>query len=164
MASVRFAAYTAPKLQLLLLDCFIIFLQMLLISIAYETSSSGEDSISAPGNIIPPYPSASLSPPTPSLASFIGDRASDTYVLDLRWKSLWAHLATVPPIPESIDNPPLPLPNTSSRPVPPRLRAIARARAEMTHFAGYNMPVQRQAGESLVGRLPGAIEAGGDDD
>jgi hypothetical protein len=123
------AGYVPSKAQLLILDIIIIFLQMLLTTIAYETSiSEGEDTrdilLPIPSHISP-LPSQSPSPSTSTaFATSMSDDAklrhsasSEEYVIDLRWSAFVARLrGPTPSAHPSTPSPLLPLPNTTSWP------------------------------------------------
>ncbi|KAJ6593974.1 hypothetical protein B0H19DRAFT_1093107 [Mycena capillaripes] len=110
-------AYPPSKLRLLSLDFFIVFLQMLLATIAYETSLAKDDDNAATTLLPAPNPSSSTVPHrTKSHAS----RASAPYVIDLRFRAVIARLRNPPPPPASGNSNPdgLPLPNTTPWPLP----------------------------------------------
>ncbi|ESK97104.1 hypothetical protein Moror_6325 [Moniliophthora roreri MCA 2997] len=114
--------YVPTKLQLLSLDFFILFLQMLLATASYEihTSSPGTSDDTSSDE---PRPSTAWTSwdENPSLEASFSDAKPDNsvnYVLDIHLSSTLARLRRAPPIPRPSDqNNLLPLPNTTTWPV-----------------------------------------------
>ncbi|KAJ7680398.1 hypothetical protein DFH06DRAFT_1162926 [Mycena polygramma] len=107
-------AYPPSKFRLLSLDFAIVFLQMLLATIAYETSvakhnDSAASAVLSPSNASAQHRTKSHPPP-----------ASAPYVLDLRFRAVIARLRNPLPRPatgnSNLDG--LPLPNTTPWPLP----------------------------------------------
>ncbi|RDB24993.1 hypothetical protein Hypma_007858 [Hypsizygus marmoreus] len=138
-------AYVPSKLQLLGLDILIIFLQMVLTTIAYETSLLEHSTEPDTHDMLLPIPNPPSLPPTPlpiSISSpstpFSHIMPSHTkpypssttlpYVLDLRFAPIMARLRNPPPPPRTSgsDNT-LPLPNTTPWPLPAGMRMLMRA-------------------------------------
>ncbi|KAJ7346699.1 hypothetical protein DFH08DRAFT_780244 [Mycena albidolilacea] len=110
-------AYPPSKFRLLSLDVFIVFLQMLLASIAYETSFSRDDESAASTLLPAANPSSSTVPDRTK--SYPPRTSSPPYVIDLRFGTVIARLRNPlppPPANRSLDG--LPLPNTAPWPLP----------------------------------------------
>jgi len=132
-------ANVPSKMRLLFLDFLIIFLQLLLTTVAYETSLSNAAPADTPDNLLP-LPLTSYSP-LPLLASpsspTMGDPtklfATDisAFVIDVRITPILSRLRSTAPIPHQNVTDLLPLPNTTQWPLPTSLRMLIRARAEM---------------------------------
>ncbi|KAJ7251503.1 hypothetical protein B0H12DRAFT_1119249 [Mycena haematopus] len=113
-------AHPPSKFRLVSLDFFIVFLQMLLATMAYETSLAKDndtDDTSATSTL----PSAANASSGPDRTKSYPPRASaPPYVFDLRFRAVIARLwsPSPPPAPSvrSLDN--LPLPNTTPWPLP----------------------------------------------
>ncbi|KIM75461.1 hypothetical protein PILCRDRAFT_35882, partial [Piloderma croceum F 1598] len=133
-------AYKPSKIHLLLLDALILFLQMLLTTIAYETSLfskiSSNTSLTPPIPALPsPFPDSA--PPTPladdpSKSSLPPPISESPYIIDLRLSHVLDRLRNPAPIvsdpsPDEL----LPFPNTTPWPIPTSLRMLIRARAEV---------------------------------
>ncbi|KAJ6586996.1 hypothetical protein DFH09DRAFT_1259940 [Mycena vulgaris] len=107
-------AYAPSKSRLLSLDIFIVFLQMVLATIAYETSLA-KDNDDIQDNLLP-APTNTIPDRTKSYAS----RSSAPYVIDLSLGAVVARLRHPLPPPTSgnsnLDG--LPLPNTTPWPLP----------------------------------------------
>ncbi|KAI0798715.1 hypothetical protein BC629DRAFT_243671 [Irpex lacteus] len=123
---------TASPLHLLSLDITIIFLNTLLISIAYETTLHAEKDFSAPDPLLPSpspfntsntFPSLSLSPsPSPSSSTYppppqpTKHSQHSQLILDLHLTQILSRLLNPPPPPPppstSLSRDLLPLPNT----------------------------------------------------
>ncbi|KII92577.1 hypothetical protein PLICRDRAFT_37347 [Plicaturopsis crispa FD-325 SS-3] len=164
-------AHAPSKAHLLALDGFIVILQWLLTTIAFESSlPPGTPSILDPfpeelltASPMPspllPTSSPRLSPPsTPMLPNKPELGEDPPYIIDLRLPALLARIRSPP----ELQQPPgtdmsLPLPNTAFA-FPTGLRMLARARAEMRRRADQGGNATREAGGD--GRVPGAMEAG----
>ncbi|TFK44763.1 hypothetical protein BDQ12DRAFT_673535 [Crucibulum laeve] len=150
-------AYVPSKAQLIVLDLLIVFLQLLLTTIAYETSVWYTSSASAEDTLLPdtisplpsslPSPITSSPPPTPTNSSMRDEESNTTkmgsrtgvpqYVLDLRLRPIIARLRSpVPPPPSANSDSLLPLPNTTSWPLPAGMRMLMRGAGGRTREAG----------------------------
>ncbi|KAL0956538.1 hypothetical protein HGRIS_002679 [Hohenbuehelia grisea] len=167
-------SYTPSKLQLLSLDFLIIFLQIVLTSIAYELSIGDESKTDTLAPIPqPPTPTAipdvSLLPlplsPTFAMSSTTVSHdpkcaspplPESPYILDLPTSLVLARLRNPPPAPssESVD-PLLPLPNTTPWPLPPRLQMLMGSMQSRRSNRGRTSSPERPAN---TGRVPGALE------
>ncbi|KAJ6499230.1 hypothetical protein C8R45DRAFT_981640 [Mycena sanguinolenta] len=114
-------AHPPSKFRLLSLDFFIVFLQMLLATIAHETSlgkDNATDSASASSNLLSPSNTLSTSPDCTK--SYPSPASAPSYILDLRFRVVLSRLWNSSPPPasavRSLDN--LPLPNTTPWPLP----------------------------------------------
>lgn len=162
------------KLHLLLLDALILFLQMVLATIAYEASliskSSSSDSIPLTSSTNIPDPSSPFPFPSMSASSTPNLDASPSksppppdiidpqYIIDLRLSHILDRLKN--PTPTSIDpDSLLPLPNTSPWPVPASLRMLLRARAEVRRRAQAQLNGGRNENRTEDGN---GIRTGGD--
>ncbi|KAJ7497367.1 hypothetical protein FB451DRAFT_1211177 [Mycena latifolia] len=138
-------AYAPSKSRLLLLDIFIVFLQMILATIAYETSLvKGNDT---PDNLSP-VPTR----PVPDRPK--SSRSSTPYVIDLSLKAVVARLRhPLPPqTPGNSNLDGLPLPNTTPWPLPAvGLRMLLGVPGR---------PIGRDGSETGDGttRIPGALD------
>ncbi|KAF8630662.1 hypothetical protein AX15_002810 [Amanita polypyramis BW_CC] len=130
-------AYAPSKLQLITLDALIIFLQILLATIAYETALSVNTS---EPDIFAPLP--------PSSRAEAKDIHSQ-YVIDMRFRPFLSRLRNPPPIRQS---PSLPLPNTAPWSLPTGMGlALMRAGRRM-RTGGNNRPGGRDR------RFPGTLD------
>ncbi|KDR75833.1 hypothetical protein GALMADRAFT_248559 [Galerina marginata CBS 339.88] len=171
-------SYVPSMFQLFTLDSFIIILQLLLITIAYETSVYHASEEADPQDILlPDFPNSFTIPlfhpssetlsespqPSPVLPSD-SKMPSHTHglplIIDLRFSSIIAHLRHPPhPPPPPRSTSPLsaiPLPNTVSWPLP-GMRMLMQAGRQMRDTrAGGNRrsPTTRVAD----GRIPGAMD------
>ncbi|KAJ3517251.1 hypothetical protein NLJ89_g625 [Agrocybe chaxingu] len=166
-------AHTPSKAQLFLLDISIVFLQLVLTTIAYETSVYYTSAQLEPEDFLLPDPPTPFSiplfrlpteappespiyPPSPSPQSkTVSSAHSLPYVLDLRFNAIMTRLRTPPPPPPvpSSDSF-LPLPNTTPWRLP-GLRMLLRTGRQIRTTRGTpsTTPTDRQ-------RVPGAMEAG----
>jgi hypothetical protein len=145
-------AYTPSKFRLLSLDIFIVFLQMVLATIAYETSFAKDNDNATDAVLSVPDASSITVPGRPK--SYPTPRASTPFVIDLRFRAVIARLRNPLPPPPSgngdLDG--LPLPNTTPWPLPAMglrmLLGVPPARPG------------REASETGEGdrRIPGALE------
>ncbi|KAF7315607.1 DUF1746 domain-containing protein [Mycena indigotica] len=128
-------AFVPSKVRLITFDLFIMFLQMLLTIITYETSLMREE-------------------PRPDPHSENVGKPHPPYALDLHFSSVVARLRT-PPTPAMIRNLPadgLPLPNTTPWPLPAvGLRVLLGVPPGRT---GRNTETNEQRG----GRIPGGLD------
>jgi hypothetical protein len=163
-------AHVPSKMRLLFLDFFIIFLQLLLTTIAYETSLYNASPADTPDNLLPvsPLPYS----PLPLLASpssttmgihtkLFAPRDVSALIIDVRLAPVLARLRNAAPIShQSLTEPSLPLPNTTQWPLPTGLRTFIRARAEMRRRTD-TFPSTRSEGDSGPSRaLPGTMTSG----
>jgi len=158
-------AYTPSKTHLLLLDAIILFLQMLLATIAYETSllskSPSDTSLTPPiSTLSSPFPSLYPEPLTPpvddsSKSSLPPPIIEPSYIIDLRLAHVLDRLRNpAPNVSNSNSGDLLPFPNTTPWPVPASLRMLIRARAEVRRRA------QTQGGPAnaeTTRRVPGEM-------
>ena len=141
-------AYKPSKTHLLLLDAIILFLQMLLTTIAYEVSlfSKSPSDISLTPQIpmlSSPFPSPSpdlesqtLPMDDPSKSSLPPLIIDSPYIIDLRLAHVFDRLRNpAPSVSDSNLNNLLPFPNTTPWPLPASLRMLIRARAEVRRRA-----------------------------
>jgi hypothetical protein len=162
-------AYKPSKIHLLLLDAFILFLQMLLTTIAYETSLfskiSSNASLAPPIPALPsPFPSPDSAPQTPpaddpSKSSLPPPISESPYIIDLRLSHVLDRLRNPAPIvsdpsPDEL----LPFPNTTPWPIPTSLRMLIRARAEVRRRAQAQMQ-GAPANAETTRRVPGEMDA-----
>ncbi|CCM03590.1 uncharacterized protein FIBRA_05727 [Fibroporia radiculosa] len=168
-------AHAPSRLQLVSLDFTIIFLNMLLTTIAFETSLSAAVPPDTPDPLLP-LPATPISPllATSTDSMVKGPEPihlGSQYIIDLRPSILWnrlRHPPTPPPTRESALNELLPLPNTTapwriSRSLQVILRArqqlVTRARATETGTE----PVQTaEDGTGDRQDIPGALESESD--
>lgn len=163
--SYRFLAYSPSKIQLCCLDLFILCFQLLLTTIAYETSTyHSNDDPSAEDPLLPDTSTTFSIPlfqspndgPTDSLftSSQIKQATLSTntlpLVMDLRFRLVLNHLRN-PPRPSRTTRSAsvLPLPNTTPF-ILPGMRMLSRAGRQVR-----NDPPPRRTREM---RIPGAIE------
>jgi len=147
-------SYLPSKFQLLTLDLLILILQLLLITIAYETSvyynSEGED----PEDILLPsaHPPSTLSIPlfqssldtssdstlfSPSLSSKTMSPMNEVpIVVDFRVTAVMRHFRHPPPPRSTSVDSVLPLPNTTSWPLPAGMRILMQASRQIRDVGG----------------------------
>ncbi|KAI0051794.1 hypothetical protein FA95DRAFT_1554048 [Auriscalpium vulgare] len=160
-------AFTPSRLQLLLLDFTIVFLSIVIATIAYETSYT----LAAAGNSIhdplltTPFPNTSDMPSTSlPLVAKAPVMSPDTIIIDLRWSLLLRHIRSPPPPPPEVDAALLPMPNTTSATarLSEGMRILMQARAGLRA----RMPVQAPPPPTGDGgdtarnqrRVPGGME------
>ncbi|KAF9012387.1 hypothetical protein BDQ17DRAFT_1343793 [Cyathus striatus] len=164
-------SYAPSKFQLLGLDCFIMFLQMVLTIIAYETTlwqntkDVDSEDILAPAVPTPPpssIPSPSTSSPSSSSMTSNNAKISSTtmeshFVMDLRLGPLIARLRNPTPRPRTSSTDSfLPLPNTTSWPLPSGVRELMRASTRMRHgVEGSGTEAGEHGGQRT---LPGTLD------
>ncbi|KDQ57527.1 hypothetical protein JAAARDRAFT_156282 [Jaapia argillacea MUCL 33604] len=151
-------SYRPSKGQLLFLDLFIILLQMVLTTIAYETSLSEASSTDTPDPLLPKIPTSgsffpSLSRFTSTYSPLPTNEDPDShsedspqnsksppitespYIFDLRLSLILSRIRTPAPLPTPpvIAETGIPLPNTTgaTRALPAGLRMLLRARREL---------------------------------
>ncbi|KAG5648498.1 hypothetical protein DXG03_003109 [Asterophora parasitica] len=158
--------YVPSRLQLLGLDFLIIFLQLILATIAYETSFLQHGNDTDTPDMLLPIPDSLLSPtPSPLFTSLPSTtlptamsqhtksyppNSTSPYVVDLRLSPIIERLRNPPPPPQaSNSDASLPLPNTTPWPLPTGMRMLLRASAQM----------RRETGEGTPGstRIPGSL-------
>jgi len=169
-------SYIPTKLQLFTLDMFIIILQLLLTTIAYETSVYYASEEADPQDVLLPdfpttfsiplfhpsseTPSESLRPSLSPSDSKISSHTQDLpLIIDLRFSSIIAHLRhpPPPPLPRSTNPVPiLPLPTTASWPLP-GMRMLMQAGRQMRDTrTGVNR--RSATTRATEGRIPGAMD------
>lgn len=154
------------KKHLLLLDALILFLQMLLTTIAYETSLLSKSAYVTPPipTLSSPFqtPSASPSPPLddPSKSSLPPPTTTESpYIIDIRLRHVLERLRKpAPTVPESNSDDLLPFPNTTPWPLPASLRMLLRARAEVRRRARVQTQPAAENTETTT-RVPGEMDA-----
>ncbi|KAF7969728.1 hypothetical protein HWV62_26142, partial [Athelia sp. TMB] len=176
-------ANVPSKVHIVLVDTFILFLQLVHITIAYESSlipktppeeesESHAFAVSALPTPLPsPFPESFSTPPTPP--SHAHSSSSPTklslphespYIIDLRLSHIFERLRN--PAPDTAvedDGESLPFPNTtSSWPVPNGIRVLMRARAEVRRRqAQQSQQRQTQPDGERTQRVPGEMDAEG---
>lgn len=170
-------AYHPSKLQLLSLDLFIIILQLLLITIAYETSvyysSEAEDpedilllSTPVPSTLSMPLFQSSLdtsSDSTPFPPNLSPKTMSPTnavpVVVDFQFTTIMRHFRHPPPPPRSITvEPVLPLPNTTPWPFRAGVRMLMRASRQIRDTGGAGTSTGPPVNGGREATIPGAID------
>jgi len=155
-------SYTPSRLQLVALDVSIIFLQLLLTSIAYELSLGDESGVDTPA----PIPSVSSPSPVPNSASAFlpfssaeGSKRGSSpgiespYILDISISLVLARLrASAPPPRSGSAEHGLPLPTTSPWPLPARFQMLMQ---NGRGVRGRNTSPERTSGTT---RIPGTLE------
>lgn len=161
------AGHMASKTYLLLLDALILFLQMLLTAVAYETSLLSKSPSDT--SLIPPIPTSSPLLPSPSLSAPTDNPSTSSpppinesqYIIDLRLAHILDRLKN--PAPTISDQNPdefLPFPNTTPWPLPASLRMLIRARAEVRRRAQTQAQAQIQDASNgeTTRRIPGEMD------
>ncbi|PIL36088.1 hypothetical protein GSI_01748 [Ganoderma sinense ZZ0214-1] len=184
-------AHKPSKAFLLCLDSSIVFLEFILITIAYETSfvlASPPDTSDPlqpdpiPPTTVSPLPidDPDIKPLVPTVTSY---ENQPEYIVDIRLRPLLQRLRhpPTPPPPQqtSLNEELLPLPNTTSFQLSQSINMLVRAQARMRERAARTAEAQRanrSAGESQrtrerrLGevreerRVPGALDGEGEDD
>jgi hypothetical protein len=154
-------AYVPSKLHVLSLDLIIIILEMVLTTIAYETSLASATSSTADISDTLMYIPQSPGPQSSSSSAKV-DNTSTTnlpYVLDLRLGTLIKRLrAPAPLLPRTTGQDELlPLPNTVPAELRESLRMLLRTRAEIRARA--EQTAQERPGDGRPRRVPGAMDA-----
>lgn len=170
-------AYLPSKFQLLTLDLLIVILQLLLITIAYETSvyydNEAEDpedillpSTAVPSTLSIPLFQSSLdtsSDSTPFSPSLPSKTMSPTNavptVVDFRFTTIMKHFRHPPPPSRStVVDPVLPLPNTTPWPLPAGMRMLMRASRQIRDVGGAGAPTGPPVNGGREVTVPGAID------
>jgi len=152
--------YVPSQFHVLSLDLFIIFLEMVLTTIAYETSLATATSGTDIADTLMYIPESS--DPQSSANQAKVENTSTTqlpYVLDLRFGTIIKRLrAPAPLVPRTSGRDELlPLPNTMPAELRESLRILLRARAEMRARA--EQAEQEIPAEGRPRRVPGAMDA-----
>ncbi|KAI0035554.1 hypothetical protein K488DRAFT_76579 [Vararia minispora EC-137] len=151
-----FVSYSTPpsKMQLLFLDATIIILSLIIVTIAYEASYAA----STPSSPDP------LAPAPRDRDAFEPAPAPDPLILELRLRTILAHLRSPPPPPPSAPDdaePLLPPPNTAVAGALPRALAL-RALMAARRVRRPQQPQQEERGQAREGegtrRVPGAMD------
>jgi len=146
-------SYEPSRGHLLALDLSIVFLSMVLTTIAYETSYAAEMPPDTPDPLLPP----STTPASP-LPTGAHEEIKSPYVIDLRLSTMMERLRHPPPPPpprNTSGNDFLPMPNTTSWRLSSGLQMLLRARQQQR---------QRARGAATAARRPSGDEGGRDDD
>lgn len=164
-------------MHVVLLDAFILFLQLVHITIAYESSLIPKTSPEAdreihvpihsalPTPLPSPFPESFSTPPTPPLRSSSSPAKTtfpheSPYIIDLRLSHIIERLRN--PVPDAAledDGESLPFPNTtSSWPVPNGIRVLLRARAEVRRRQAQQSQRQAQSDGETPQRVPGGMD------
>lgn len=171
-------AYLPSKFQLLTLDLLIVILQLLLITIAYETSvyydneaEDPEDSLlpstAVPSTLSIPLFQTSLdtsSDSTPFSPSLPSKTMSPTNavptVVDFRFTTIMKHFRHPPPPSRSstVVDPVLPLPTTTPWPLPAGMRMLMRASRQIRDVGGAGAPTGPPVNGGREVMVPGAID------
>ncbi|KAI0699568.1 hypothetical protein BC835DRAFT_1412550 [Cytidiella melzeri] len=168
----RALAVTPSKMRLLLLDFAIISLNMVLISIAYETTLQAEMPTDAPDPLLPiPLPSLPTTNAHPIADWFYKD---SHLTLDLRFSQVVHRLRNPPPPPPQLEvsasdfvvtlpTSPWSLPgitNTSlTLMMGARIRAAARARARARAIASAPERAEQASSSTAPRTVPGGLES-----
>jgi len=166
--------YVPSKMHLLILDAFILFLQMVLTTIAYEVSVASKKQSDATSSTpsLPlqlPSPSPVSAPPNPNTDEDESPKSSlftdSLYIIDLRLAHILDRLRDPAHIiPSSNAEGLLPLPNTTPWPLPASLRLLIRARAEVRRRAQAQPQRQtpgsgnEEASTDTSRRIPGEMD------
>lgn len=150
---------------LLLLDFVIILLQIVLTTIAYETSLARDLPPDTPDPLQPePIPRTPISPlplddDNSKLPESTSHDSETEYIIDLRLRTLLQRLRHPPPVPPPpqprLSEDLLPLPNTTPFQLSQSIRRLARATTRGRASARRNEPGQGSAAERQEGRNPG---------
>ena len=170
-------AYLPSKFQLLTLDLLIVILQLLLITIAYETSVYYDNGAEDPeDNLLPSTPepstlsiplfqssldtSSDSAPFSPSLPSKTMSPTNVVpTVVDFRFTTIMKHFRHPPPPSRStVVDPVLPLPNTTSWPLPAGMRMLMRASRQIRDVGGTGAPTGPLVNGGREATVPGAID------
>lgn len=154
------AGYVPSKLQLVFLDVFIIFLEMVLTTIAYETSLSAATSATDTTDTllhVPRSPNPQLSTPNKSQPINV-----PYYALDLQFGAIIKRLrGPAPAATRDLDRDELlPLPNTVPAGLRESLGVLLRARADLRTRANPPPPTATppRAVQSTTRTVPGAMD------
>ena len=162
--------FTPTKLYLLTLDLIIIFLNMLLTTIAYETSLQSAMPSGTPDPLLPIPPQSP--PASPLLSNENNDKSESLstrppYVLDLHLSHMIYRLRSAAPPPPERELPTeslLPLPNTTPWQLTNTLRFLMRTRARTRQRPRADSETRRgQDGDAAEARdrrtIPGGLDA-----
>ncbi|EGN99893.1 hypothetical protein SERLA73DRAFT_180177 [Serpula lacrymans var. lacrymans S7.3] len=151
--------YIPSKLHLLLLDILILFLQLVLTTIAYESSLYLALPSTVPENLLPHSTSTPSTPDTPERPKF--SYSDPTYVIDLRLTPILNRLRNPPPVVPETAEESLPLPNTMQWPLSVpfgfsrRERRSGRDQSQQTETGNLN-----RGDEDVERTVPGGIDVG----
>lgn len=169
-----YIAYTPSRIQLCLLDLFICGLQVLLTTIAYETSIYYTSDESDPRDIL--LPSLPEPLPIPLFQSPVEGSLHSSFaktipfssahdiplVVDLRLNSITAHIRRPPPPPRVTQaHPILPIPNSAQW--IPGMQILLRATGQMREPVGARQTPAILRRASREGRVPGGFETGSEE-
>ncbi|KAF8200758.1 hypothetical protein BJ912DRAFT_947081 [Pholiota molesta] len=163
-------SYSPSKIQLCTLDLFIIALQLLLTTIAYETSVYYDNDDADPHDLL--LPSLATPLPLPLFQSPIESSPSSTHpkaistfdthdtplVIDLHFDSIMTHLRQPPPPPRRTNPDRVSVPNTTQW-VPGMWMRTTRRIRDATRTVG-RPPIVPGGRVSREGRIPGALDSG----
>ncbi|KAJ4483346.1 hypothetical protein J3R30DRAFT_3447775 [Lentinula aciculospora] len=139
-------AYAPSKFQLLFVDVFIIFLQLLLTVMSFEMYTP-DDSTTDSYDYLLPTPASPIPPPLPASTSlgtsFTSQKAFESpndepqYIVDIRFSSILARLRNTPAMsrPSNSQDTLMPFPNTTSWPIPMTLLMRMAGRRRQTAAA-----------------------------
>ena len=132
-ATYAHLAYEPSKAHLLALDFFIVFLSMVLVTIAYEMSYAADMPPDTPDPLSP----LSATPASP-LPTDAHEPTKSTYVLELRLSTIIERLRNPPPPPpprNTSSDDLLPMPNTTTGRLASGLQMLLRARQQQRQRA-----------------------------
>ncbi|KAH9930386.1 hypothetical protein B0H21DRAFT_761568 [Amylocystis lapponica] len=161
-------ANAPSKMHLLCLDFLIIFLQILLTTIAYETSLTAAMPSDTPDPLLPnpAMPVAPLSTLAEEPYKSIELPPSEVpYVIDVRLSTIIERLRRPPPPPqgrESSGEELLPLPNTTPWQLPSSLRMFMRTRTQLRERARSTEPATDGAGRRIDANVARDVPGGMD--
>lgn len=163
-------AYSPSKIQICTLDLFIIALQLLLTTIAYETSVYYDNDDADPQDLLlpglaTPLPLPLFQSPIESSPSLTHPKAISTFdthdtplVIDLHFDSIMTHLRQPPPPPRTTNPDRVSVPNTTQW-VPGMWMRTTRRIRDAARTAG-RPPIVPGGRVSREGRIPGALNSG----
>ena len=159
---------------MLTLDLLIVILQLLLITIAYETSVYYNNEAEDPEDILlPSTPTLSIplfqssldtssdsAPFSPSLPSkTMSPTNAVPIVVDFRFTAIMRHFRHPPPPSRStVVDPVLPLPNTTPWPLPAGMRMLMRASRQIRDVGGAGTSTGPPVNGGREATVPGAID------
>lgn len=160
-------SFKPSRLYLLTLDFIIIFLQMLLTVIAYETSLAADMPADTQDPLLPTSPHSPASS-TPFMSELDDDKPPEStdespYIIDLRLSPIIDRLRRPAPTVPVRDSEPslLPLPNTTPWQLPGSLQLFMQARARMRERTRNRTTQPRQgspANNNERTRIPGGLD------